>query len=264
MFPGSSSNYVAYYCMMNVIFFTQLSKSGIASTIAISDFYDFLARELRCSVSFAFCSALWVHARAASITTGCALWVCMLAVSFSPCKSFRMGAAAVPIASSLSTLLYHIGHIVGICPKPKVSRINARRVVSIGAIVAYKQAIGNRAMMKLKRKTMRPCFFSEETKATIPTWPPVSFPNPALFWATFLHLFPKSLFSEFLIIHLVSQIKTPPTLARRHCLGDTESQRGLLQVYDYMAKKTNDRPVTVSPKHRYYSTFELKSNVRNA
>lgn len=55
--------------------------------------------------------------------------------------------------------------------------------------------------------------------------------------------------------HTISQTKTPPTLARRHCLGDTESQRGSLKVYDCLPEKTNDRPVTVSPKQSNYTRF---------
>lgn len=45
----------------------------------------------------------------------------------------------------------------------------------------------------------------------------------------------------YLSFHSVSQIKIPPTLARRYCSGNAESQRDSLKVYDYLAKNTKRR-----------------------
>lgn len=51
--------------------------------------------------------------------------------------------------------------------------------------------------------------------------------------------------------------RIPPTLARRYCSGNAESQRDSLKVYGYWDKKTNDRPCTTLPEHRHYSTNGL-------
>jgi len=102
-----------------------------------------------------------------------------------------------------SSLLVHITHIVEMCSRPKVCRIDTDRVITAMANI---DPIRNRAIRKFKRNTMRVEIFScrfrskpESTVVTISTMKNTARPNPTV--VCLLDLRPKSL--EILVVHRV-------------------------------------------------------------
>lgn len=176
--------------------------------------------------------------------------------------------------------------IILISTKPKVSRINAGGIV---ASVKHKSAFWYWTMIKGIGQAMSQKFLSGNTDPSVSFFNPIASPYPTRrshMWhnrPVLINFRPKSIFygypccndgtcstsltlhqmittintGPFLSWHFSLQIKIPLTLVRRYCLGNAESQRDLLKVYDYLAKKTNDRPCTTLPKRLHYNTFVL-------
>lgn len=97
-------------------------------------------------------------------------------------------------AISSSPLFVAIAHIIRLCAKPKVVRVDAGRVISFGTVVEYKQSFGNRTVVKYprsNRRSNRATMF--ESSVDLPVAVDVLRTRPQPTGFGLFHLCPKSL-----------------------------------------------------------------------
>ena len=91
-----------------------------------------------------------------------------------------------------SFFLRSIAHVVGIISKKKVSRVNARWIVSIGTIMKNLSIGGYFSMRQYPRYAMRSFGSTVKAENPIAILVSKSNPQPALLIGTFFNFFPKS------------------------------------------------------------------------